>query len=306
MEGEQKTCGSCGAGNPAAAPWCGQCLRRVDVIDGAEVSPPSGARDIAAPEIPSPEAAELRPAASQPRWLRSAGQCVIYLLIVALLVNGRLVRPPALEEGSGDPVGYRYSLVAEADKEPVRYDPCSAIHYVINPAGAPEGGVEDVHTAVERTSSAMGVEFIYDGETDETYTATREPYQPSRYGERWAPVAFSWTAGPLGTMASGRAAVGLGGSTYTVNGDGTVVYVTGQATFDPEGDLSPGFGGQTWGQVMLHEVGHVVGLDHTEEPGMVMNPVLGMRSAQWTGPEKLALWELGIGRDCLDSPRLPG
>lgn len=75
---------------------------------------------------------------------------------------------------------------------PVAYDPCRAIHYVIRPENSPVGGEELVLDAVDRMSAVTGLQFVYDGATDEQPSRDREAFQPGRYGDRWAPVLITW------------------------------------------------------------------------------------------------------------------
>ena len=41
--------------------------------------------------------------------------------------------------------------------------------------------------------TATGLVFVNEGTTDEAWTKDREPYQPDRYGERWAPALIAWS-----------------------------------------------------------------------------------------------------------------
>ena len=220
------------------------------------------------------------------------------------------VDAPTLVEGATDPRGFRPKLIDEETGESVRFDPCEPIHYVINPALAPPQGIEDMHRAIEMTAEASGLRFVYDGATDEIPTPRRAAYQPDRYGDRWAPILLAWSDGLAMTGATagdeGERPIAAAASLTETNEDGRPMYVSGIAVFDSSvTDLRPGFGGQTWGQAMLHELGHIVGLGHVDDPASVMNPVIGLRAALWGGGDRAGLWALGIGSTCLSTPPTP-
>lgn len=220
--------------------------------------------------------------------------------------------PPSLAsgdvvEGGTNSLGYGARFIDAETREPVRYNPCTPIHYVVNPDLAPAGGIDDVHTAMRLTAEASGLQFVYDGETDEAPTPNRQPYQPDLYGERWAPILIAWSHGlssmdPAGT---GWQTLGVAGSSFERNDEDELVYVTGHAVFNAGAELKSGYAGETWGQVILHEIGHIVGLNHVSDPQSVMNPVHGLRPAAWGRGDRRGLWKLGLGGGCLTPPGLP-
>jgi hypothetical protein len=231
------------------------------------------------------------------------------VLLVILWFNGRaemsvfdrmgLGRPQPVA-GTPDATGFQPLLVNPETNEPVRYG-CDPVRYVIDPTHAPEGGVDDVHRAIAEVSKASGIRFVYEGETDETPVEWRPPVQPDRYGSRWAPILVAWDLGPS-PVAGQAIQVGVGGSEWRYNQDGEPVYVTGRLVLNANAGLRSGFGGETWGQVMLHELGHVVGLGHVSDPGQVMTPVLELRPAAWGSGDRAGLRAVGIGSPCLDVP----
>ena len=87
-----------------------------------------------------------------------------------------------------------YKFLAVIGGKPVRWNPCQPIHYTIDAGAAPQGSVDDVYEAIRRISSATGITFVYDGPTTEVPQRDRPPYEPDRYGNRWAPVVIAWVS----------------------------------------------------------------------------------------------------------------
>jgi hypothetical protein len=168
-------------------------------------------------------------------------------------------------------------LATNDDGTPVGYSPCRPLHYVVNDAAAPPGTDQLLETALANVSAATGIQFIDDGSTDELPVEKREPYQPGKYGERWAPLLISWTT-PEVAPALADKVIGTGGSTmYSIN-NGAKSYITGSLELDtPQiSELLAEDGGSDYVlAVMQHELGHVVGLDHVEDPIQLMYPEIG-------------------------------
>ena len=78
-------------------------------------------------------------------------------------IDDRLVS--AVEpQGNGH---YRFFDTQPGSSEPVAWNPCEPIHYVVNPDGAPDGWENLVDDAVDEVSTAAGLSFEYDGTTDD-------------------------------------------------------------------------------------------------------------------------------------------
>ena len=155
----------------------------------------------------------------------------------------------------------------------VAYDPCRPIHYAVRPDNAPPGGEQLVRQAVEEVSAATGLKFVNDGSTSEGPSDQRKSYQPDRYGNRWAPVLITWSSPAESPRLEGKVA-GFGGSARAETTDRRSAFVTGQVALDapalqeiiqrPNGPLHVR-------AIIMHELGHVLGLDHVDDPKQLMN-----------------------------------
>ena len=181
--------------------------------------------------------------------------------------TGRLLPPVAGPSGSGG-----FAFMASSAAGPARYDPCRPIHLVVNDAAAPPGADAIVAPAVERVSAATGLSIVVDGPTDEPATEHRPTSDPARYGRGWSPVLLAWTT-PRQIPRLGGATAGLGGSSAVQDSRGRLVYVTGTVYLDGP-DLSAALarphGRAQVTAIVLHELGHLVGLDHVSSPDELM------------------------------------
>ncbi len=155
---------------------------------------------------------------------------------------------------------------------PARYDPCRPIHIVVNDADAPPGAEAIVAGAVQRVSAATGLRIVVDGTTDEPPAGHRRTTDPHRYGTGWSPVLLAWTSPEQVPRLDGPTA-GLGGSSALQDSQGRLVYVTGTVYLDGP-DLATMLarlhGRAQVSAIVLHELGHLVGLDHVSAPDELM------------------------------------
>jgi hypothetical protein len=181
---------------------------------------------------------------------------------------------------------------------PVAYDPCRPVHYVIRPDGAPAGGEEVITAAIARISEVTGLQFVYDGGTDEPTTLDREIFQPGRYGDRWAPVLIAWESDVQNPALAGDI-VGEGGSTAVSRGDGPQVLVTGTVSLDagqfPQ-ILHRRNGTAIARAIVLHELGHLVGLGHVDDDQQLMYPETRGDVLDFAAGDLTGLAAVGSGR----------
>ncbi|WP_231738262.1 peptidase [Kocuria rosea] len=199
--------------------------------------------------------------------------------------------PPAV----ADTGGYRFMDSPDPGQPMVAYDPCRPVHYVVRPDGAPPGGQRLVEEAVAEISAATGLRFVADGTTTEAPSAQRAPYQPDRYGRQWAPVLITWSDATEVPDLAGNV-VGLGGSTPRQAPGRPFVYVTGQVTLDAPGlteVLDRPDGAAHVRATIVHELAHVVGLTHVDDPAQLMHP--GGGATVLAAGDRAGLAELGAG-----------
>jgi hypothetical protein len=186
---------------------------------------------------------------------------------------------------------------------PARWDPCVPISYVIQPGWIPDAGRADLDEALSRLTAASGLQFSYEGDTDEMPSAHRQPYQPARYGERWAPLLIGWVPPEATDLGIGAGAQGLSLS-VAVPGRGGPSLVSGQVVLDASNRLASGFGaGTTDGEVLLHELAHAVGLGHVLDPTQVMYPQTTNSESQFGAGDRAGLAAVGAPAGCHPVPR---
>ncbi len=212
-------------------------------------------------------------------------------------IDGRSVRvpDPAPSEGrvtAAVPVttqGAYLFLHTTQDGSPIGYDPCRPVRYVIRPDGMPEGGQELVEEAAGIVGSAAGLVLEYAGTTDEPPAVERVLIQSERYGDGWAPVLVAWAdASVVPELAGG--VVGLGGSAAVPGAHGQGQWLAAGRVVLDVADLgamldSPG-GYERARAMVVHELAHVLGLDHVDDPAELMFPVNATRTD--LGPGDLA------------------
>jgi hypothetical protein len=192
---------------------------------------------------------------------------------------------------------YRFLHEQSDGKTPVAYSSCRPIRYVVQREGEPAGGGDIIATAVARVSQATGLQFVYDGATSEAFSRHRLPYQPNRYGDRWAPVLISWVVRNEDPELS-TDALGAAGSYSVIVPNGQRAYVSGKMELDAEKltqILRQPDGKQLVQATVMHELGHILGLAHVSSRSRLMNPEAQSGVTDFSEGELVGLAALGKG-----------
>lgn len=198
-----------------------------------------------------------------------------------------------------------------ADGTPVRWDPCSPIELVVSGRGGPLGYpttelVADVEVAARTLARATGLDLVVRGTSDEVPDADRSTVVTTEAGgRRWAPVLVGWRPPGAGGLPLRDVDRGVA-VPVAVGPPAERVYVTAQVVLNPEReDLLPGDleRSTSWGATVLHELAHVLGLAHVDDPGELLHTFPG-RGPVTLGPgDREGLRAVGADGGCLEVPR---
>lgn len=178
---------------------------------------------------------------------------------------------PALTTGPGDPNAY--SITHYSDGSVIRWNPCTPVHWRANLAQAPAGALTDVQHAFALLSQGSGITFAYDGATSAVPQVSWKASWPA--GQ--APLVVAWAPAPGHAASSdllpGGAVIGEGGWVARGGGGSPLQIVNGFVVLDTGyTGLGAGFGPTGRGQLLLHELMHSLGINHTTDKAQQMYP----------------------------------
>jgi hypothetical protein len=224
-----------------------------------------------------------------------------------LVARGAPTAAAAATQGSGGRgSASSYTLNVDAGRA-IRWNPCRSIHYRINVTHAPKGAATDVRSAVRRVASATGLTFVYDGATKQI---PRSTYATSLDPTRAVPrLVVAWAAPGTGSgrsdlLSNNSREVGVGGYRAYSWRRGSAVHrlriLAGYVVISTRSNhIKGGFGkGPNRGGLLLHELGHAVGLGHTTDKRQIMYPVLGPYATYGAGDRK-GLRKVGRAAGCI-------
>ena len=246
--------------------WRRQALRRLEELDRVDREQGLGSMPLGTP---------AGAAARSHRGRRTTGPVLPGLLISGIIAALVMLHDPGM-------TGYRFRQLADhltgkgggsyafiattSGGDPVGWNHCEPIQYVVNPDGAPDDWADIVRGAVETVTGASDFDFRYDG-TSVDRSADR---RLSDAGDP-PPVLITWAGAEEVPDLEGSTA-GIGGST-PARVHNRVQFVTGMVVLDTEAFNRMERTGDRRSQelILAHELGHVLGLDHVDDVDELMN-----------------------------------
>jgi hypothetical protein len=192
--------------------------------------------------------------------------------------------------GGGSPK--QHTFLYRTGEGHARWNPCQPIHYWLNAKQAPAGGVAAAKEALRRISHITKLHFVAKGKTREVPQAGKAQHHE---------LVIAWVRPGQTNLGIGGGEIGVGGGEAKGYTPKDIRVVSGYAVLDSTEKLAPGFGsGITEGELLLHELGHMTGLDHVTATSQIMYPEIEARPAAIYGAgDYRGLKLLGRSQGCI-------
>jgi hypothetical protein len=230
---------------------------------------------------------------------------------VAALVCVPLVTVSAYAalDARGNPRAFAFISRSAAGDPIARWNPCARIGYRVNARLGGRGALADTREALARVHRVTGLRFVYRGPTRIVPGGAGGNSYP-----RDTRLVVSWARPGQTRLLGARGVAGRGGPswvTWRAGGRTKAMITRGFVVLNANLDLGGGFGGGvhngwvgTRGQLLMHELGHAVGLDHPRQDDRweIMYPTMTDKRAVWGAGDRHGLFRLGEAGGCLRPP----
>ena len=258
------------------------------------------------------------------RTRRPAGRlCAVGARIAAVAI-GLGVLLNATPSGAGGPPA-PFALARLDDGTPARWEPCRTVTYSVDPRYAPPGALADLQQALRLTEAASGLVLVPTGPGADT--PQRSWLRPGGWPEGTADLVVAWAVpGAGGAAVPGTSDLlgpdgpaGVGGwsaeRTATTGSAGRIVRAFVVLDARADAAFARGFrpaGGVLGdrraprGRLLLHELGHAVGLAHVDDERQVMHSQVQPVGGAWAQGDVAGLRALRADAPCGSPGGSPG
>jgi len=151
--------------------------------------------------------------------------------------------------------------------DPVLWPSCVPLTWKLNPTDGPPGAIDVIRAALKEVADAAGADVVELGESSLDVGNPASIFDAVDDGEIVIGFAHRGTPALKGEQVAGSAT--------TQRSDATIIKAVVAIDIRSAAELPADFSdGGSFGALVLHEIGHAVGLQHVDDPTQIMYPAL--------------------------------